>query len=111
MAYAHSRGVIHRDLKPGNILLIQAGREDFIKIIDFGIAHLSITDDSTGTQTVLGTPKYMPPEQIRQQDLDEGADIFALGATLYEVLTHRPPHIGDGVSALLDAACRCDNGH
>ncbi|MBW2533181.1 MAG: protein kinase, partial [Deltaproteobacteria bacterium] len=86
----HDAKILHRDLKPGNILLIQAGREDFIKIIDFGIAHLPIPE-ATETGTLLGTPKYMPPEQIRQHELDEGTDIFALGVILFECLCGEPP--------------------
>jgi eukaryotic-like serine/threonine-protein kinase len=83
----HLGGIVHRDLKPSNILLL-SGKEDFVKLIDFGVARLP---DTSLTQTMLGTPKYMAPEQIRQKDLDDGVDIFALGVVLFETLTGEEP--------------------
>jgi WD40 repeat protein/tetratricopeptide (TPR) repeat protein len=91
MQYAHERGVVHRDLKPGNILL-PAGT--FVpRIADFGLAK-QLDDDSGQTQTgqVLGTPSYMAPEQAQgKRDVGPPADVYALGAILYECLTGRPP--------------------
>ena len=84
----HCAGIIHRDLKPDNILLLPDRDHDFVKLLDFGIARLQ---DSTLSQTIVGTPQYMAPEQIRQGRMDAGVDIFALGVLLYECLTGQPP--------------------
>jgi tetratricopeptide (TPR) repeat protein len=91
VAYAHEQGVLHRDLKPQNVLLDEEGRA---LVADFGLAKLS--DGKTGlTQSgaTLGTPAYMPPEQLEvsRGGLDARSDVYALGATLYHVLTGRPP--------------------
>jgi serine/threonine protein kinase/WD40 repeat protein len=89
VAYSHSHGVIHRDLKPGNLLL-ERGVDPFIT--DFGLAKLaSSSHDLTRTGYRLGTPSYLPPEQARGEPTGPAADIYALGAVLYELLTGRPP--------------------
>jgi len=90
LAECHAKEIIHRDLKPDNILLLGGHREDFVKILDFGIARVP---SPTGrvTHTLMGTPLYMAPEQIRQQDMDHRVDIFALGVILFECLTGAPP--------------------
>src|SRR5262249_39325857 len=91
MHAAHERGVIHRDLKPGNVLLAAAGQP---KITDFGLAKkLDAPAGWTVSGAVLGTPNYMAPEQAagRTAQIGPAADIHALGAILYECLTGRPP--------------------
>jgi serine/threonine protein kinase len=89
--YAHDKGVIHRDLKPGNILLDQQGKP---RVTDFGLAKLTESgSDLTGTGQILGTPSYMPPEQAsgKTDRIGPLADVYSLGAILYCLLTGRPP--------------------
>ena len=98
LAYAHQTGVVHRDIKPANIMLLRGGRA---KIMDFGIARLHASDIKTQTGVVLGTPKYMSPEQLAGRPLDHRSDIFSLGAVLHEMLTGQPPFTGADVSQLM----------
>ncbi len=100
---AHRKGVVHRDLKPDNVFLVDRdGRPDFVKIVDFGIARvLPIPGDSnvarlTRAGTVFGTPEYMAPEQASgRTDTDHRVDIYSLATIMYEMLTGRVPHKGD----------------
>src|SRR5262249_22679378 len=121
---AHDQGIIHRDLKPANILLTSGRREspagersagsspplsEFLpKISDFGLAKQA-NQHVTGSGTVFGTPSYMAPEQaVDARALDHRADVYALGAILYECLTGRPPFHGATPLATLDQVRHCD---
>ena len=94
---AHGQGIIHRDLKPENIFLMRVGSDsDFVKVLDFGVAKLRRPDqDDQATITmagsVFGTPRYMAPEQSQDVELDQRADLYSLGVTLYEMLMGQPP--------------------
>lgn len=91
--YAHQKQIIHRDIKPSNLLLSDDGQ---VHISDFGLARVLAEPGVTQTGEVVGTPYYMAPEQIRADlgEVDGRTDVYALGATLYEMLTLRPPHPG-----------------
>ena len=85
MSVAHQQGIIHRDLKPANILINDTG---LLKIVDFGVAAAAKSGDTQLTKTgyVIGSPKYMAPEQILGKKVDERADIYSLGVIMYEML-------------------------
>lgn len=97
---AHRAGVVHRDLKPDNLMLTNAGT---LKVMDFGIARVMGSGHLTRTGLLVGTLRYMSPEQIRGEEVDGRADVYALGAVLYEMLTGRPPFEGGSDWAILRA--------
>ena len=92
LAEAYRLGVVHRDLKPGNIMI---DREGNAKIMDFGIARSISVKGITGAGVMIGTPEYMPPEQVEGKDVDQRSDIYSLGIILYEMLTGQVPFEGD----------------
>jgi serine/threonine-protein kinase len=102
LAFAHSRGVVHRDVKPGNVMVDAANH---VKIMDFGIARVRMSDVKTQTGQLLGSPKYMSPEQVLGRPVDARSDLFSLGVVLHEMLTGGPPFSGDDIPALMYQVC------
>jgi serine/threonine protein kinase len=97
MAFAHAQGVVHRDIKPGNIHIQPNGQ---IKVLDFGLARLG-SSDMTKTGLVMGTPNYMSPEQVMGERVDARSDVFSLGAVFYEMLTGHKPFEADSVHGVM----------
>lgn len=98
LAMAHDHDIIHRDVKPSNIMIVKGG---YAKITDFGIARMTASAVKTMTGLILGSPRYMSPEQVIGKNLDHRTDIFSLGVVLYEALTAVPPFDGDNVNAIM----------
>jgi beta-lactam-binding protein with PASTA domain/tRNA A-37 threonylcarbamoyl transferase component Bud32 len=97
--FSHRTGIVHRDIKPGNVMITRAGT---IKVMDFGIAR-AIADNAatmTATQAVIGTAQYLSPEQARGEPVDARSDVYSLGCLLYELLTGHPPFTGDSPVAV-----------
>jgi beta-lactam-binding protein with PASTA domain/predicted Ser/Thr protein kinase len=94
LAYSHQHGIVHRDIKPANVMLTRSGD---VKVMDFGIAR-AVADQSatmTATSAVIGTAQYLSPEQARGEQVDARSDLYSTGCLLYELLTGRPPFVGD----------------
>jgi serine/threonine-protein kinase len=125
---AHKLGIIHRDIKPENIALVRSGHGDLVKVLDFGITKLregqlkeeasALSLSASGTAFAIGTPEYMSPEQVRQNDLDGRSDIYSLGIVFYEMLTGDLPfqaesqaewflaHVGEAPRPLQEQAAK-----
>ena len=105
--HAHKRGIIHRDVKPSNIFLVEFdGDPEFVKVLDFGVAKLlgvaeTVDEDPTQTGRIIGTPRYMPPEQITSQEVDVRADVYSLGVLLYEMICGVVPFQDASLGGLL----------
>lgn len=92
LAFAHRNGVVHRDIKPGNVLITSSGQ---VKVTDFGIARAGTSEALTQTGAVMGTATYFSPEQAQGIQVDGRSDVYSLGVVLYELVTGRPPFTGD----------------
>jgi eukaryotic-like serine/threonine-protein kinase len=101
----HRLKVLHRDLKPQNVLI--NGNRD-VKLVDFGVAKMSTMSDLTKTGAVFGTPEYMPPEVFRSTCPDPRSDLYSLGAVFYEMLTGRPPYVASSVAAIMTQQLRAE---
>lgn len=97
LSHAHSKGVIHRDIKPDNVQILSNGQ---IKITDFGIARLTFQPNLTMDGQVFGTPSYMSPEQVVGREIDARSDLFSVGVVLYEMLAGQKPFAGDSVVSI-----------
>ena len=103
LSFAHSRNIVHRDIKPTNILVDRQGKP---YLTDFGLARdIKSTDNLTVSGTAIGTPAYMPPEQAcgKSDLIGKHSDVYSLGAVMYELLTGHPPFTGDSLNALISA--------
>ncbi len=101
LAFAHSRDIIHRDVKPANIMLLENEEGMVAKITDFGIARMPASAVKTMTGMVMGSPRYMSPEQVIGKNLSARSDIFSLGVVLYEALTGLAPFEADSISSIM----------
>jgi serine/threonine protein kinase len=103
---AHAAGIVHRDIKPDNVLIDRAGGHARIVLTDFGVAHISSMDTMTATGAVLGSPAYMSPEQARSEEVGAPSDVFSLGVTFYQLCTGHLPFSGKDPLAIITAILR-----
>lgn len=106
LAAAHARGIVHRDIKPGNVLL--DATDGRARLTDFGLARVSSMSGLTTTGNIAGTPQYMSPEQVEGRAVDQRSDLFSLGAVLYRMVSGQPAFAGDSVIALARQICDRD---
>jgi serine/threonine protein kinase len=100
LAAAHDQRIIHRDIKPQNIFLHQTMRGEVVKVVDFGVAKI-LDDSGQATRDVIaGSPAYMAPERLRGRVYDGRSDVYAVGITLYELLTGHPPFLSDNADVM-----------
>jgi serine/threonine protein kinase len=97
LEYAHKMGVVHRDVKPANVMVLGTGK---IKLMDFGIAHMA-SSEMTRTGMIIGTPDYMSPEQVMGKKIDNRSDIFSTGVIFYEMMSGKKPFTSDSVTSIL----------
>jgi len=105
LSYAHEHEIVHRDIKPSNIMVINLPNGVLAKITDFGIARMAGSAVKTQAGVVLGSPRYMSPEQVVGKVIDHRSDVFSLGVVLYETLTGVAPFDGDNPNAIMYATC------
>jgi serine/threonine-protein kinase len=106
LAEAHDAGIVHRDMKPGNVMLMQTrSGDDFVKVLDFGIAKLRDEGGATTTSAgaIVGTPNYLAPEQARGEGVDVRSDLYSVGCVLYELVAGRPPFVAPNPMAVVSA--------
>lgn len=103
LAYLHGNGIIHRDLKPDNLLVDAEGR---LRILDFGLALVADAERLTASDTIVGTPRYLSPEQIQNHEVDERSDLYSAGVVLYEALAGKLPYQNEAFFALLHEIVR-----
>ncbi|MCA9554779.1 MAG: serine/threonine protein kinase [Myxococcales bacterium] len=98
LQFAHERGVVHRDIKPSNIFMTRDGG---VRLLDFGIAHVKVDLRLTSSGIIVGTPRYMAPEQVTGEDIDPRTDVFSLGVVLYQALCGALPWDADSIPKLI----------
>lgn len=106
MQFAHSQGVVHRDLKPNNVMILDKPTPDYVKLVDFGLARLQPQPGRVGakltrTGALIGSMYYMSPEQCQGNDADNKSDIYSLGCAVYEMMSGEPPMVADNPIALM----------